>query len=328
MSDLMYSKTAGNTADVQEKLKLFPEVHMYKRENDRREGRSGTAFAAGRQKQTKRPQQTRHPKQREDGREDRKLERAFIGIIVFLVLVLGGELVFHFIVSPKLMIQKVRVRTGANLLLSDADVLRLAELEGEQFYFSVNPEEISERLGSYPLIKEALVEKKFPDTLRIDLIGREPLAMSIVDTGDGAVPVVFDEEGIVFQIGTSVRDMNALVISGIVFKNIQLGMQLPREMHGLLQDLQKLKDNSPRLFSLISEVKIVKRSSNQYEALLYFSEYKMPVRTGMSLGEKELKYILMVLDVVTIEDLQKRILELDLRSGEVVYKMKEVASGE
>ena len=292
MSDLLYSKTAGSTANVQEKLKLFPEVHMYKRE-------------AGKPAAASKP--VRKKAAAGEKREDRKIERIFALIIAFLVLVVAGELVFHFVISPKLMIRKIVVRTGPNLQLEDGEVLRLGGLEGEQFYFSVNTAEISGQLTSYPLIKEAAVEKKFPDSLSIDLTGRLPLAMSIVDTGDGAVPIVFDEEGVVFQIGTSVSEMDSLIISGIVFKNIKLGMQLPEEMLGLLRDLHRLKTETPRLFALLSEVEIVKRSSNQYEAVFYFSGYRMPVRTGMSIDEKELKYILLVLDVVTMEELENRI---------------------
>ncbi len=309
MSDALYGKPAENTGSVREKLKLFPEVHMYK--DERRPARIKPVEAAPRNK-----------------REGRKLERVFIVVILFLVLVLAGELVFHFLISPKLMIRKIVITTGPNLALADREVLRLAEIDKDLFYFNVDPEEISELLGSYPLIQKAEVGKKFPDSLYIDITGREPLGVSIVDTGDGAVPIVFDQEGVVFQIGTSVVDMNNLVISGIVFRNIRLGMKLPEEVLGLLRDLYTLKTESPRLFSLLSEVKIVKRSSSQYEAVLYFSGYHMPVRTGMSIDETELKYILMVLDVVTIEDLEKRVRELDLRSGEVVYKVKEVPSGE
>lgn len=315
MSDAAYDKTAGNVSHVQDKLKLFPEVHMYKAEN-------GTV-----RKST--------PKQQPAGRktesakgEGRRLERIFIVVIVFLVVVAAGELLFHFVISPKLMINKVLVRSGPNVQLTDAEVLRLAELTDDIFYFSLSTEEVAKRLESYPLIKKAAVEKKFPDSLSIDLQGRAPLAVSIVDTEDGAVPIVFDEEGVVFQIGTSVKEMDNLVFSGIVFKNLQLGMKLPEEMSGLLESLYRLKTESPELFRLLSEVKIVKRSSSQYETVLYFSGYRMPVRAGMSIDAKELKYILMVLDVVTIEDLKKRIQELDVRSGEVVYKMKEVESGE
>lgn len=309
MSDALYEKPAENAGSVREKLKLFPEVHMYKDE--------------------KRPERVKAvetvPRNR---REGRKLERAFVVVILFLVLVLAGELVFHFLISPKLMIRKIVVTTKQALPLTDREVLRLAEIDRDLFYFNVDPEKISKLLGSYPLIQKAEVEKKFPDSLHIDITGREPLGVSILDTGDGAVPIVFDQEGVVFQIGESVADMDNLVVSGIVFRNIRLGMKLPEEVRGLLRDLYTLKTESPRLFSLLSEVKIVKRSSSRYEAVLYFTGYQMPVRTGMSIDETELKYILMVLDVVTIEDLKKRVRELDLRSGEVVYKVKEVLSGE
>lgn len=301
----LYGKTAGNAANVQDKLKLFPELNMYKAEEVSKPVRSVKK------------------------KKDRKVEKIFFFIILFLVLVLAAELLFHFVISPKLMIRKVIVRSGPFVTLSDEEVLRLADLQDETFYFTVDTGKIEELLKSYPLIKDAEVLKKFPDSLAIDLTGREPLAMSIVNTDAGAVPVVFDEEGVVFQIGASISDLDRLIVSGIVFKDLQLGMTLPKDILGLLQSLHKLKQEAPELYGLLSEIKIIKRSSNQYETLFYISGYEMPVRMGMSIDKKELKYVLMILDVVTIDDFKKRILELDLRGGEVVYKVKEeVLSGE
>ena len=88
MSDALYGKPAENTGSVREKLKLFPEVHMYK--DEKRPARIKPVEAAPRNK-----------------REGRKLERVFVVVILFLVLVLAGELVFHFLISPKLMIRKI-----------------------------------------------------------------------------------------------------------------------------------------------------------------------------------------------------------------------------
>ncbi len=304
MSDALYSKTAGNVANVQDKLKLFPEVYMYKAEKVQ-------PSASHRKK-----------------KENRRIEKVFIYVILFLALAVAAELVFHFIISPKLAIRKIIVRSNPRIALSDAEILNIAGLKGDLFYFNVNTDSIGEQLTSYPLIKEAVVEKKFPDSLTLDLVGREPLAMSIVDTETGAVPVVFDEEGVVFQIGTSISDINSLIISGIVFKDIQLGMRLPEDVIGLLESLYILKEESPELFNLLSEIKIIKRDSNQYETVIYITGYEMPVRMGMSLDKKELKYVLMILDVVTIDDLKRNIMELDVRGGEVVYKVKEVPNGE
>lgn len=315
MSDFIYNKPIGSDMDVQEKLKLFPEVHIYKsgsRLYNQPKGKQVNIKRAGTQ----------------NTKEIRKLELFFFFIILFLLCILAIELVFHFVISPKMMINKVIVRNENSIDLTNGEVLRLAELEGDLFFFSINTDEIKERLLTYPLIKEAKVEKKFPDSLFIELTGRNPLAMSIVDTNDGGVPVVFDENGVVFQIGASVAEMNNLVISGIVFKNIQLGMKLPEEIFGLLKCLQELRNEALYLFNLISEVKVIKRNGSLYEAVVFISGYEMPVRIGMSLDKQELTYILMVLDVVTRDELKDGIQELDLRNGEVVYKVKEVDSGE
>jgi len=318
MSDYLYGKPVDDNRGVQDRLKLFPEVHMYKSTGKAAEVRRGGPA----------PPPAEQRKGREEGKPKRTVERVFITVILFLLFVLVAELCFHFIISPKLMIKKIVVRRDEHLSLSDSEILRIAGQGGDLFYFSVNTGEITERLQTYPLIKEAKVEKKFPDSLMIELSGRTPLAMSIVDTEEGGVPVVFDDEGVVFEIGTSVRNMDGPVLSGVVFKNIKLGMQLPVELLGLLESLKKLKNEAPELFRLISEVEVLKRSGHQFESVLYLNGFEMPVRTGMSLDKQQLTYILMVLDVVTRDELKQGIQELDLRNGEIVYKVKGAGDGE
>ena len=290
-----------------EKTAQIPEVHLYKTEIDLK-------------KNVK--------KKNGKSRGKKRLERVFFFIIAFLVLILAVELIFHFIISPKLVINKITIEVAGALELSNKEILALAGIGEEEFFFRLDEKIIEERLTQFPLIKTASVEKNFPDTVRIIITGRTPLAMSLVNTEEGMVPVVFDQEGVVFQIGKSVENFDNLVISGIRFHDIKLGMQLPEEIGGLLKDLTALKKDSPFLYEMLSEIRIINRGGGVYEALLFTERHSVPVRIGMSVDERQLKYMFMILDILREDAFAEKIEELDLRSGEIVYRTKEAGDVE
>jgi cell division protein FtsQ len=292
---------------VPEKTAQIPEVHLYKTEIDLK-------------KNVK--------KKNGKSRGKKRLERVFFFIIAFLVLILAVELIFHFIISPKLVINKITIEVAGALELSNKEILALAGIGEEEFFFRLDEKIIEERLTQFPLIKTASVEKNFPDTVRIIITGRTPLAMSLVNTEEGMVPVVFDQEGVVFQIGKSVENFDNLVISGIRFHDIKLGMQLPEEIGGLLKDLTALKKDSPFLYEMLSEIRIINRGGGIYEALLFTERHSIPVRIGMSVDERQLKYMFMILDILREDAFAEKIEELDLRSGEIVYRTKEAGDVE
>ena len=300
---------AGPRRDVREKLHMFPEVHLYKTEIG-----------------TKKQEQKKNGKKR--NAKPKKIERVFFIIIAFLIVVLALELVFHFVIAPKLVIKQITIDVEGSLELSNKEILNIAGFGAEEFFFRFDARAVEERLAQFPLIKSASVEKNFPDAVNLHITGRTPLAMSLVNTEEGAVPVVFDKEGVVFQIGASVEDFDDLVISGIRFHELELGMKLPETLNGLLEDLMTLKKESSFLYDMLSEIRIINRGEGVYEALLFTERYATPVRIGMSVDERQLRYMFMILDILEEDEFAGKIEELDLRSGEIVYRTKEAGDAE
>ncbi|MFP4564433.1 MAG: cell division protein FtsQ/DivIB [Spirochaetia bacterium] len=251
------------------------------------------------------------------------LKRIFRGLVMVLFLVLLGEVLFHTVIGSKLRIRRIEVEVKNDLELTNEEILRLAGVDTETYYFSIDPEKIRSSLERYPLIKEASIRKGFPDTLFLNITGRTLLAYSIVDTEAGAVPVAFDEEGVIFQIGSSVEDAEGLIISGVKFNDLELGMRLPGELSGFLAQLKDLKEEFPFLYSTISELKLIRKRGSDFEALLYTTDFAIPVRIGSSIDAQLMRYILMVLDVVTQKEFADGVEEVDFRTGEIVYTMKE-----
>jgi len=248
---------------------------------------------------------------------------ALKAIIIILSVVLVLEIAFHFIVSPRLLLKEVTIETGPGFPLSNEDLLRIAGIERNDYYFLLDEEGIRERLLEYPLIREARVEKIFPDTLSMVLSGREPLGCAFVPTNEGSIPVVFDQEGVIFQIGSSLTEWDLPVVSGIRFEQVQLGMKLPRELRPFLQDLGRLKKNSPELFSVLSEIRFEQKGNTGFETILYPVHIPVKVRIGREISAHTLTYMLIVLDVVAREGRINILKEIDMRTGEVVYKVKE-----
>jgi len=300
---------AGPRREFREKLHMFPEVHLYK-----------TEIETNKQKKTKNGNNRQA--------KTKKIERVFFIIIAFLILVLALELVFHFIVAPKLVIKKIMIDVEGSLELSNKEILNIAGFGAEEYFFRFDAKAAEERLTQFPLIQSASVVKNFPDAVKLHITGRTPLAMSLVDTEEGAVPVVFDKEGVVFQIGASVEDFDDLVISGIRFHELELGMKLPEALEGLLEDLMTLKNESSFLYDMLSELRIINRGGGVHEALLFTERYSTPVRIGMSVDERQLRYMFMILDILGEDEFAGRIEELDLRSGEIVYRTKEAGDAE
>ena len=135
--------------------------------------------------------------------------------------------------------------------------------------------------------------------------------------------MVIDEEGVVFEIGAAVSTWNLPVLAGVKFRDLTAGARLPEQLRPLLGELKALQDSEPGLYALISEVRVVSRTANRYELLMYPVHEPVRIRLGEALEPGAIRNALMVIDVFQRQGIVDRIQELDLRTGEVVYTMKE-----
>ena len=241
---------------------------------------------------------------------------------VFVALMLA-EIIFQLFIAPEFAIKKIEIHCSNKFPLSNNDIIKLAELEGNLYYFSINTAQIKNKLLQHSLIKTAEVKKIFPGLLHIKLAERIPLGMALINSGGMTIPIVFDEEGVIFEIGKSVSDYRIPVISGLKFVEIKLGLKLPEELISYLSELKKLKETTPSLFEQISELKFVNKNNSGYEVLLYPLNTKVRVRTENIINDNLIKQIFVVLDIIEKNGLEAEMNELDFRAGQVVFKVKE-----
>ncbi len=250
----------------------------------------------------------------------RKPSRVPALILALIVIVLAGEAFFQFVLAPNLKIGRIFV--DSELPLDRNQLLSIAGLEAEPYFFTVNTETARKNLEAWPAVKSAVVEKVFPDSLRIVARARRPLAVAFAESGGATLPVAFDEDGVVFQGGADAAGLGLPVVSGIRFEGIKAGMRLPAMLEGLLRDMQTLKSSSPAVFGSFSELKIVRKGEENFEVVLFPVHYRVPVRMEGSLTEERCKMALMVLDVMHRENLLDKVEEIDFRTGDIIYRMR------
>lgn len=255
--------------------------------------------------------------------EGRKIEigRILVVLNVLLALIIAGELVFHFLISPNLVIRRIMVES--EVTFSNEEILRIAGITGKEYYFSLDTELVRRNLEASPLVRKAHIEKIFPDSLRVVVYGRKPAVLCLASAGDRTVPVALDEEGVVFLTGDAAAGLDLPVLSGIVFQEIEAGMRLPSVYVPFLKELDGLVKRAPELVRLISELRIVRKTDREFEVLVYPANHRVPVRIGPEINEKLCTYIMMVLDVMERENLLGSMDEIDFRTGEVVYSTRE-----
>ena len=262
----------------------------------------------------------------EDGRDRTRLvQRTLLALVIVLVVVFIGELAYHLLIAPRLTINAIDV--SSDLGIPEEDLLAQAGVRIGTTYFQVDEAAIVERLQALPVVRDATAALVFPNRLEISATRRQPLACALVETPDGATTLVFDEEGVVFAIGADAGTANLPIISGLRFPSAEIGLQLPGVLVEFLESLRTLKLQSPELYGLFSEFRVVRKNDYVYEVVLYPMHYALPVRIGARIEASMVQYIVMMLDMLEREGRLGGAEELDFRTGEGVLRMREDERG-
>ena len=289
-----------------------------------REGQTGTPFYNYAGSDSEHEVRVAMPVVKEERRLDKvKVARVFKILIVLLLLVILAQISYHLYFARNVLINKIVIETAGSFSATDQQVLQMAGLGGSESYFTLKPEVVQARLARYPQIASVNVEKQFPGTLIVKIVGRTPVAVCLVESNGMSVPAAVDSEGVIFQIGDSVTSLDLPVLSGIKIGEVGLGSRMPRPVTGFLSDLNQLEKASPAFYNSISELKFIKKTNEDFEVLMYPQNYSIPVRIGNGIDKKLFTYVILVLDVVKKQGMSAYLEELDFRTDEVVYKIRE-----
>ena len=245
-------------------------------------------------------------------------------VLIVITALCGLVLFARFIGEPFTAIRHVNVHS--DVPLTDGQVLLLSGIQGGEHWYNVPVSAIQRRLEASPLVRRAIVTKVFPDTILLTLWGRQPAALMLATSEGRSLPVLVDEDGVVFKVGTSSADLDLPVVSGLTAGDMALGAQLPRPYRALFADLRAMREKAPGLCAAVSEVRVVGGGSadlspQDLELLVYLTSSPVPIRARGSLDESLVKYALMATDLLSRQGVLKDIQELDFRGGDVVYKL-------
>jgi len=256
------------------------------------------------------------------GRPDReKLRSLLTRIIVVFSVLLSVQLIFKVLIVPNIVLKKINVESEVSL--SDSEILSIAGIDAGQYYYNLHPERIKIRLEEYPEVRKASVEKIFPDKLKLYLYARKAVALAVLKVNEKSVPVAIDSEGVIFSSGKDLESWDLPVISGVRITSLELGAQLPDALLPLLEDLRDLQREQQPLYNLLSEVRIERRGERGFDLILFLNNYSIQARIGKDLDGNVLTKIIMVFDVLKQQNLTERIGEVDFRTKEIIYRLRE-----
>ena len=250
-----------------------------------------------------------------------KILRVFI---VVAVMCLGGELFWLLGITPFRPFSRIAI-SGYDEI-SKAEILATAGITASSSYFSTNAAAVEKALMEFKVLESVKVFKHFPDRLQIVLEGREAVASVLASFGGKTVPVLFDSQGVIFQIGGSEKDeflsRRLPVISGLVIEDPVPGMKLPALFVPLFRELEKIQVSSPELLEAVSELRISRKAFDTFDIILYPVHKKIKVSLS-ELNEDLLRYSLLMVDVLASRE--GEIETLDFRSGVASYIPREAS---
>ncbi len=254
--------------------------------------------------------------------ERRAAGRKFLILIAaILTLFAGTAVVFEYVIAPRMVIRNFSIESDLNI--SRDTILQVAGVADRPRFFDLNTNDVVSRLQAWAPVRHATVVKVFPDTLRISITGRKPIGMAMVSENGHEFPVAFDEDGVIFASGTAVAGWDLPIFSGIEFKNFSLGVTLPPMLLEFVREVKELKLSSPGLYDLISEYRIIPRNDHEFDVMVYPVHHRVAVEIGPHIDRTLCMYILRVLDVMGHQGTLEKVKEIDFRTNDVVYTMKE-----
>ncbi|MDR1058693.1 MAG: FtsQ-type POTRA domain-containing protein [Treponema sp.] len=252
-----------------------------------------------------------------------RLEKILKRIILAAAVILAAELVWLFGITPFMPLSKIEI--NGHIPLAQEAILARAGIGPQTSFMSLDTAGAERALGDVPLIDSAGVHKYFPGRVVINLEARKAAALSLGTLGGETVPVIFDKKGKVFQIGfyNGLAGPELPLISGLVFDEPRLGMQVPALFRAFLEDLDEIEHSAPELLGALSEIRIIRKSFDGFELMLYPVSSRIRVRLGPEINEDLLRYTLLVVDVLSARNPEAG--TVDFRAGMASYTIKEAS---
>ena len=192
----------------------------------------------------------RKKKRRSSSSSDRKTGPRRAGRIFFvllLVAVLIGGIQWYSHNSMRFNINKIKVTN--NHVYSPEEIIKMSELKTGGNIFALNPDQARDRLLLNTDFREAYIRRIFPDTIRIDILEREPRARVQFGT-----LYTIDDLGMVLGPRKKESGLKLPIIRGLRVKGLSIFPVDKRD--ACLNLLQQLEDKDIESLVSIDEIRI------------------------------------------------------------------------
>jgi cell division protein FtsQ len=135
-------------------------------------------------------------------------------LLLALVLFLGHGVYAHLLENPSFRVREIQVE-GCHTL-SRETLVTLARVEGMPNLFTVRLKEIAKRLEPHPWIENVVLEKVFPDTIRIRIEERKPIAILQMEDR-----YYIDAKGVIFSPAEEGSGLNYPYLTGLTRKALE-----------------------------------------------------------------------------------------------------------
>lgn len=202
------------------------------------------------------------------------------------------------------------VVVDGNRLLETDEVLNLISVKQEQNITNIDLLEIQKSLESHPYIELALVSRKFPSTLQINIVEREPVALIL-----GSELFAVDQNAVLLPRSKPQALSGLPVITGIEgFKEIpgtRIDSDRIVEAIGLFNIIRTIDSE---LYRNLSEVNF----NNRKGFLVYFNDARFPAYFGFENFYENAQKLQAFFQRIHEEDRYNKLKYIDLRFHEQV----------
>ncbi len=211
----------------------------------------------------------------------------------------------YFVSSPYFLIKNTVVRGCREL--TEKEVLTLAALKPSQTIFSVNIEAVARRITAHPWVKNVAISRDFPQRLVVEVQERTALALCKQENDF----YILDRDGALFKKLEKSDDVDVPVLTGY-FREGRLDRRLFDKTLLLMKVLADAK-SFPTL-SAVAEI-----NGNEVSGLSLYTENGFCLQLGFDNYENKLRRLLPVITALNKKDLNRGLLNIDLRDMGKVY---------
>ncbi|MEX0601902.1 MAG: FtsQ-type POTRA domain-containing protein [Bacteroidota bacterium] len=237
-------------------------------------------------------------------------------ILRFSLLVVGGVGLVVLANVWKSSLTVDRITVSGNRVVDTNEILQLAQVTKGVRLEDVDVREVRNNVAGHYFLKEVVVERDLPATIKITVIERTPLAMI---TGEEILYV--DEEGMVLPHSISEEVFDLPLVTGLGAASLEAGMLIERDdFREALEILVAAKAINRELYHRVSEVRL----RDGGDLLLYAAEGGIPIIFGRGNVVRKLVQLEVFWNEVVVRQGSGRLQQIDLRfEDQIVVRWKE-----